>query len=87
MTLVEGMIRTGRFNHFVNELVKIRNEELDDKTKWEFWLHRVFNMNYGEFIEATTEKSTDDAGQVMSQAALEATLKDSMEIANGFQLS
>ncbi len=82
------MIRTGRFNHFVNEMVKIRNEELDDKTKWEFWLHRVFNMNYGEFIDATTEKSsTDDAGQVMSQAALEATLKDSLEIANGFQLS
>lgn len=49
MALLDQMILTGRLEEFVNELVKIHNEEKEDQSLWEIWLHRIFDKNYAEF--------------------------------------
>ena len=49
MPLLEGMIGTGRFLEFVDAFVDTYNEEQEDKTLWELWLHRVFDKSFADF--------------------------------------
>ena len=62
MILLDQMVRTGRFEEFVNEFVVIHNEEteqqskeLEDKLLWEIWLHRIFDKSFAEFKNSLTE--------------------------------
>lgn len=49
MTLLNQMIATGRLEEFVDEFVRIRNEEQEDKAEWDVWLHRIFDKSFAEF--------------------------------------
>lgn len=71
---------------FVIEFIKIKNEETEDQTKWEFWLHKVFDKTWAEYltlIEGGGTKQED----VLSQDELKATVMESREMLNGFCLS
>ena len=46
------MLGVGRLSEFVNEMITIHNEEYEDKTMWEIWLHRVFDKSYAEFTQS-----------------------------------
>lgn len=82
MVLLDGMIRTRRLTEFVQETMKIRNEELIDKTRWEFWLHKVFDMSFDDYLSRLGgNKETEE---VLPAEALEATVKDSIGILKGF---
>ena len=48
MVMLDKMILTGRFYDFVCEFIQIRNDELVDQTRWEFYLHKVFNMEFSD---------------------------------------
>lgn len=58
LELLDAMIDTGRLYEFVREVINIRNEEMEDKTAWEVWLHRVFDMSWHEFRESLNDKSS-----------------------------
>ena len=82
MVLLDGMIRTRRLTEFVQETMKIRNEELIDKTRWEYWLHKVFDMSFDDYMSRLGgNKETEE---VLPAEALEATVKDSIGILKGF---
>ena len=82
MVLLDGMIRTRRLTEFIQETMKIRNEELIDKTRWEFWLHKVFDMSFDEYLSRLGgNKETEE---VLPAEALEATVRDSIGILKGF---
>jgi hypothetical protein len=82
MVLLDGMIRTRRLTEFIQETMKIRNEELIDKTRWEFWLHKVFDMSFDDYLSRLGgNKETEE---VLPAEALEATVKDSIGILKGF---
>ena len=49
---MNGMIRTGRFEEFVVEVINMHNEENKDKTLWDVWLHRVFDKSFADFTES-----------------------------------
>ena len=49
MVYLDRMIATGRLHEFVDEFVNIKNEEMEDKTLWEVWLHRIFDKGFDEF--------------------------------------
>lgn len=49
MAYLDRMIATGRLREFVDEFVKIKNEEVEDETIWEVWLHRIFDKGFDEF--------------------------------------
>lgn len=82
MTMLDKMIQTGRFLEFVCEFIQIQNDEMMDQTRWEFFLHKVFNMTFQEYLAQT--EGTDGAGDMMTQDALEATVKESVGIISGF---
>jgi len=52
MPLLDGMISTGRLMEFVVGFVDTYNEEQKDKSLWEFWLHRVYDKSFEDFMEA-----------------------------------
>lgn len=82
MVILDKMILTKRFTEFVREFVKIRNEELEDQTRWEFWLHKVFDMSFRDFIDkADSAKGTEES---LPDEVLEATVKESMGIIKDF---
>ena len=82
MVLLDGMIRTRRLTEFVQETMKIRNEELIDKTRWEYWLHKVFDMSFDDYMSRVGgNKETEE---VLPAEALEATVRDSIGILKGF---
>jgi len=85
LLLVDRMIQSGRFKEFVNEAIKLQNEDLESKTQWEYYLHKIFNMTYREYL-AAIGKIEEEAPGAMSQEEKEATVRASMEIMNGFRL-
>lgn len=83
MIILDKMIMTGRFAEFVCEFVRIRNEEIESQTRWEFWLHRVFDMTYQEFISRIN--GTEAAGEdTPSQQELQTIVNDSWGTLNSF---
>lgn len=80
MTLLDRMIATGRLHEFVNEFVRLYNEEQEDKTLWEVWLHRIFDKSFVEWKSSLngTEKAAPTPEELRSIA------KDSMNILAGF---
>lgn len=83
MPLIDKMLMTGRFREFVDEFINIRNEEVEEKTLWELWLHKIFDKDFNEFrnslnIGKESEPTEDD---------LIATVTGSVGILHGFNLS
>jgi hypothetical protein len=85
MPLLGQMVKGQRLTEFVNEFIKIRNEELEGQTQWEFWLHKVFDMTYQEFlskIDRTSGSTTRE--EAPSKNELETIVKESWGTLNSF---
>ena len=82
MVILDKMIQAQRLNEFIREFVKIRNQELEDQTRWEFWLHKVFDMTFKEFLSKTEQATETD--EVLPDEILQATVLESMGIIDGF---
>ena len=81
MVILDKMIQTRRLAEFVREVLKIRNQEMLDEARWEFWLHRVFDMTFDQYIAKLDGTGTDET---IPDEVLEATVKDSMGIIDSF---
>lgn len=72
---IDGMIQSLRFSEFIDEFWNLENE----KKKWEFYLHKVFDKSYEEW-----ENSIPKVGDEISEEQLETTIKDSKFILKNF---
>ena len=79
MTLLSQMLRTGQLSEFINSIVKISNDENLDKVKWEYWLHRIFDKGWDEYLAETEEQPEATVGN------LEATVKTSYNMLANFK--
>ena len=79
--ILNGVIQTGRFLEFVDELAEIRREEEKEQKSWEFFLHKVYEGSYSDFRD---EMETNEKHQTMSDKTIETTVQHSMNILNGF---
>lgn len=82
MLLLDQMIKARRLSEFVNEFVKIHNEELKDQTQWEFFLHKVFDKTWAQYQEAI--ESGSESEKTISDDELKSTVMASAEILDGF---
>ena len=78
---MDGMIKTGQFCFFVQSFLKEINDETEEKTLWEFYIHRVFEGSFADFRAGI---ENDKQNQSMSEQAMEATIKHSMNILKNF---
>ena len=78
--LLDEMIASGRMLEFVEKVLKIRNDENESDTLWDYFLHKVFDKSYAEFLR---ENRTPQAHQEVSMD-FEATIKKSANMLDGF---
>ena len=75
------LLLAGRFSEFIDEIVDTHNKEKEEKNSWEFFLHRVFDKSYSEFLEAI---KVEQDNKNMSVTDIETTVKHSMNILANF---
>ena len=80
MALVSRMIKMHRFEEFVCELVDIHNEEMEDKTLWDIWLHRIFDKGFDEFRKSVSGETK----AAPTPEELKSTVMESKNILAGF---
>ena len=83
MIILDKMILTGRLTEFVQEILKIRNEELIDQARWDVWLHKIFDMEFSDYLNKLNNEAPT-AEEVPDDAVLEATVKNAWGIINDF---
>jgi hypothetical protein len=80
MVILDKMIHAGRLTEFVQEVLRFHNQELLDKARWDYWLHRVYEMSFKDYVAQVD--GTDE--EVPSDEAMKTTIQDSMGIITGF---
>lgn len=78
---LDNMIRCGRFSDFVVEFIELTNKEKEDALNWEYFLHKVWNKSFREFIE---EMKTNEDNKKMTAEHIETTVQNSLNILNNF---
>ena len=72
------MVETGQLCDFIEELVQIRNEEMQEKTAWEYYLHTVCReMSFEEFMQKA--KQPEEPETISKDRKVE-IVKDSLDI-------
>lgn len=82
MQLLDRMFETGQLNRFVSEMIKVINEERDEKTLWEYWLHKDWERSWSEFRKALNDKPK----AAPTQKETEEIVKESQSILASFRL-
>ena len=80
MPLITQMIRMRRFEEFVTQLVEMNNDEMEDKSLWEVWLHKIFDKTFSEFRSEITGENT----AAPTQKEMESTVTESFDLLAGF---
>lgn len=77
------MIQSGRLYEFIREMLHIRNEEMEEKTAWEVWLHKIFHLEWQDFRASLNgTNNTRNAAPTHEQTA--DIVKQSMAIMGSF---
>lgn len=79
------MISAGRFDEYIFELLKIHNEEQEDKTLWELWLHKVHDKSYNDFRQSIGMIGNKKAAPTKEETA--EVIQQSKTLLNGFRIA
>ena len=82
MMLLEQMLQTGRLAEFIDEIGQIMWQEKADKQRWDFWLHRVFDMTFDEYVQLCEDSMRQNESSEKND--IEATVKHSYEMMENF---
>lgn len=78
---MDEMIHVGRFAEFVDDFTGTVNKEKEEQINWEFYLHKVLEGTFNDFIE---EIENNKKNQNLSRRTIETTVQHSMNILNNF---
>ena len=73
---IDQIILDCRLCEFVDQILKIE----DDRKVWEFYLHKVHDMSFDDFVDSLGKNQKDE----VSKEQLETTVKESASILAGF---
>lgn len=80
-SFIDGMIQCGRFCEFVVEFSNTIVKEKEEKRNWEFFLHKVWEGSYQDFLE---DVENNKRNLTMTNRTFETTIQHSMDILNNF---
>ena len=69
--LLDGLILTNSTSDFISDMFKFINEEQEEKTQWEFFLHKVYDKTWKEFIneiKTSNEQKEIDLGATLNKS-------------------
>lgn len=76
--IMDEMLAVGKLTDFIIHLFRQEQEEM----QWEFWLHKVHDMDYEEYKAMVAEKNTSYA---MSDKQVDTTKNKSRSILKKFK--
>ena len=65
--ILDDFIRSKQLHEFATETMCIIAEEKISKTRWEYYLHKVFDMTYEEYLNACETDQKPQKEQVMKK--------------------
>ena len=77
--LLQQMVAAGRLAEFIDEVGAIMYEEKLHDMRSDFWLHRVFDMSFDDYVQ-----TVESAAQPETSGNLEATIQDNFEMMENF---
>ena len=66
--LIDQLILTNGLDKFIDDLFKFMEEEKQEQTKWEFFLHKIYDKSWKEFcneIEVSNVENNVDIGETL----------------------
>lgn len=84
MMLLDHYVRSYRLCEFLDEVISMRNADIEEKTNWEFFLHRVFDKSYMEYMREVGRKPAEP--EVMEVEQIETTVNKSMQILESLKI-
>lgn len=73
-SFIDSMLDYGSFSYSIDEVVK----KNDDETMWQFYLHKIFNKSFQEFLQDTPVEN-----KPITKAEFDATIEMSQSILDG----
>ena len=80
-SFIDGMILSGRFHEFVQSFIKTTQEEKEEETSWQYFLHKVFDGSYADFKNGM---KVDQEHRNMSEQTFKTTYENTMNILQNF---
>lgn len=87
MLLIDTMIKGRRFKAFVDDLVNRHNTEEEERTMWEYWLHRIFDKSFADFMSEIKPNSKKTTTKQDTTTDWTKVVAESRDILNDFCLS
>lgn len=81
--LLQQMFQAGQLSKFIDELGQIMWQEKTDKQRWDFWLHRVYSMDFDQYVREC-ESRTAVAPETDSMDSIETIINNSNDILERF---
>ena len=66
--LIGQLILTNGLDKFIDDLFEFMGEEKQEQTKWEFFLHKIYDKSWKEFcneIEVSNVENNVDIGETL----------------------
>ena len=80
--ILDEFIKIHQLHDFVTEIVKVITDEKIHDARWQFYLHKVFDMSYEEYLRRC--KQPQDEVDEMSQEDIGNIINDSKKMLEGF---
>ena len=80
--IMDEFIRLQQFHDFVYEILKTIAEEKVHNARWEFYLHRVWDMSFEEYVRRCEQP--EQGGQYMTNEEIGNVVNDSRDMLKGF---
>ena len=69
--LLDSFIATASLSNFIDDFFKFIGEEKQEETKWQFFLHKVFDKSWKDFcdeMESVDKAKTVDIGATIKKS-------------------
>ena len=76
--LIDQLILTNGLDKFIDDLFKFMAEEKQEQTKWEFFLHKIYDKSWKEFCNEIEVSNVENDVDIVE------TLNNSKNILNNF---
>ena len=76
--LIDQLILTNGLDKFIDDLFKFMEEEKQEQTKWEFFLHKIYDKSWKEFCNEIEVSNVENNIDIVE------TLNNSKNILNNF---
>ena len=69
--LLDNLLLTNSLDNFIVDLFDIINREREEQTQWEFFLHKVYDKSWKDFVDeldVSNEQKTVDLGATLKKS-------------------